>query len=361
MRITYAILLLVQLSVVSSVSYAKCSSALQLQPDHPPQKLSDAGIFEDLTHLTPCQSVTEYTVNSPLWSDGAGKGRWIIVPGKIDFQPEDPWKFPIGTVLVKEFDLPASATQQIRVETRLLINSADDQWDGYSYQWQDDQKDAVLLPNFASKTYQVYSPGSPGGTVKQTWTFPSRQMCVLCHNSWTGYVLGVRTEQLNLNKPGSTANQLDQWNQSSFFSSKIESGSNYKKYFSLSSTNQSLENRVKSYFATNCSQCHQPGSPFRPQIDFRFKTPVASMNLIDQVPVSGEMGIPNGVLVRPGKKEASILWVRLNTMTAYRMPPLGSNELDQEGIALIGQWIDNLSPSKVSEKFTGDFPILDLN
>ena len=33
-------------------------------------------------------------------------------------------------------------------------------------------------------------------------------------------------------------------------------------------------------------------------------------------------------------------------MTAYRMPPLGSNELDQEGLALIGQWIDSLTPAK---------------
>ena len=73
---------------------------------------------------------------------------------------------------------------------------------------------------------------------------------------------------------------------------------------------------------------------------------MASMNIINQMPVAGEMGIPNGVLVSPGNKEASILWARINTTTAYRMPPLGSNELDQEGIALIGKWIDSLKPSK---------------
>ena len=205
---------------VSAVSQADCLNLGQLQPANPPQKLSETGVFEDLVTLTPCPSVMEYTVNSPLWSDGAGKSRWIILPGKIEFQPQDPWKFPIGTILVKHFELKASETQDVRVETRLLINAAEGQWYGYTYQWQDDQKDAVLLPDFATKTYQVYSPTSPGGQRSQVWTFPGRQQCTLCHNAWAGYVLGPRTEQLNLTVPGSSTNQLDQWNQNSFFSQK---------------------------------------------------------------------------------------------------------------------------------------------
>jgi uncharacterized repeat protein (TIGR03806 family) len=348
MRLIFCILTLLPLFFQMNQAQADCKQALELSPDNPPQRLSETGVFEDLAALKPCSSAIEYKVNLPFWSDGAMKRRWVILPqgGKIEFMPEDPWKYPVGSVFIKHFELTVTASKQVRVETRLLMNLGEDDWYGYSYQWQDDQKDAVLLDDSMTKEYEVFDLKESRGLRKQTWWFPSQKACLQCHNSWTGYVLGPHTGQLNLTARGEGKNQLDLWNERSYFASNIGKASQYNTYFTPVDTTQSLEKRVKSYLATNCVQCHQPGSPVRSKMDFRFKTPLAAMNLLGQKPNAGDMEIPDALLVSPGKKESSILWQRLKTTTTLRMPPIGNKEVDTEAVQLIGAWIDQLPVSK---------------
>ncbi|MEO7165282.1 MAG: hypothetical protein ABI041_20350 [Bdellovibrionia bacterium] len=348
MRLALCIVTLLQCLLFVHQAQADCNRPLNLQPDNPPQKLSETGIFEDLSQLKTCPLALEYKVNLPFWSDGAVKRRWIILPkdGKIEFKPEDPWKYPVGTILIKHFELKTSATQQVKVETRILMNLSEDDWYGYSYQWQNDQKDAVLLDDSATKEYEVLNLHDVNGSRKQTWWFPSQKACLQCHNSWSGYVLGPQTGQLNLTKNGETKNQLELWNEKNYFSSNIGKSSQYNQYSSLTDPTQPLEKKVKSYLATNCVQCHQPDSPVRSKIDFRFKTPLTMMNLIGHKPNAGDMEIPDALLVSPGKKEASILWHRLKTSTTLRMPPIGNKEVDLEAVNLIGAWIDQLPVPK---------------
>ncbi len=83
-----------------------------------------------------------YTVNSPLWSDGAVKTRWMALPAnsKINFSATGEWKFPDGTVFVKNFSLPVDDTNPKilrRLETRLLVRDADGNVYGASYKWRD--------------------------------------------------------------------------------------------------------------------------------------------------------------------------------------------------------------------------------
>jgi uncharacterized repeat protein (TIGR03806 family) len=347
MRLALCIVTLLQLVLSFHQAQAECHRTLNLLPDNPPQKLSETGIFEDLNELKPCPQAVEYKVNLPFWSDGALKRRWIILPkdGKIQFMPEDPWKYPVGSILIKHFELKTS-TSQVKVETRILMNLTEDDWYGYSYQWQDDQKDAVLLDDSATKEYEVLNLQEGSRNKKQTWWFPSQKACLQCHNSWSGYVLGPQTGQLNLTKSGETKNQLDLWNEKNYFSANIGKASQYDQYISLTDQTQTLEKKVKSYLATNCVQCHQPDSPVRSKIDFRFKTPLAAMNLIGQKPNAGDMEIPDALLVSPGKKESSLLWHRLKTSTTLRMPPIGNKEIDTEAVKLIGTWIDQLTVHK---------------
>src|SRR3954466_7545969 len=72
-----------------------------------PPLLSQTGAFDNLQTLAPATGLIPYTVNSPLWSDGASKMRWIAVPNdgspygaseQIAFSPLDEWIFPAGTV-----------------------------------------------------------------------------------------------------------------------------------------------------------------------------------------------------------------------------------------------------------------------
>ena len=347
MQSVFRIVILLQILASSQISLADCSQVLKISPDNPPHKLSETGVFENLSDLKICSSALKYEVNLPFWSDGALKRRWIILPKdqKIQFVPEDPWKFPKGTIFIKHFEFKSKFFKPFRIETRLLMNLTEDDWYGYSYQWQDNQKDAILLEDSATKEYSVYDPHEPTETKKQVWRFPSQRACLECHNSWSSYILGARTEQLNLTEGGKRTNQLNSWNEMDFFSKKIEEASQFKKYVSLSDKTQTLEKRVKSYLASNCVQCHQPDSPARSHMDFRFKTPVEFMNVIGQKPNAGDMNMPDALLVKPGKKESSILWLRLMATSTLRMPPLGSNVADREAIDLIGVWIDSLGSS----------------
>lgn len=332
-----------------------CSGGFHLSPDQMPQKLSETGLFASLENLRVCDFLIPFNVSQPLWSDGASKFRWIYLPGKIEFSPEDPWVFPTGTALVKHFELEKKDHTKVRVETRILINPQGDEWVGFTYQWQEDQKDAVLLPAGARKEYVVFDPIL--GEKKVNWIFPDRMACQLCHNPWSGFVLGVRTQQLNTLRAGTEKNQLDFWNENGFFTKKIESADHYTAYVNISNAARPIETRVKSYLAANCAHCHQPDSPVRASIDFRFKTPLAEMHIIEERPGAGNMGIPDAAIVKKGQREKSILWKRLETKTTMRMPPLAVSETDQDAVRWVGQWIDQMAVQPKSPKLNESIEI----
>ena len=200
-----------------------------------PRKLSETGLFESTKDVRPASGLIPYSVNAPLWSDGSQKERFLALPGnsQIEFDavtyPHGPnyadrgWRFPDGTILVKTFSLemetgnPASSK---RLETRLLqhrhMPGNDDEygaqfWFGYTYLWNNEQTDADLLPaEGLFRAYTIRDPAAPGGTRQQTWRFPSRTECTLCHTMASKYVLGVTTLQMNKDHDygGVTQNQL---------------------------------------------------------------------------------------------------------------------------------------------------------
>jgi hypothetical protein len=50
----------------------------------PPATLSAAGVFSDLTNLTPNQGIVAYEPNVPFWSDYAHKSRWFSIKNLTD-------------------------------------------------------------------------------------------------------------------------------------------------------------------------------------------------------------------------------------------------------------------------------------
>ncbi len=120
---------------------------------------------------------------SPLWSDGAEKERFLAIPDgtKITVGSDGDFEFPVGTVLMKHFRLGGKL-----VETRLFMRHDDGGWEGYSYEWNDAETDARLLP--ANKTRKVGNA---------TWYYPSRGDCTRCHTAAAGGSLGPETLQLN--------------------------------------------------------------------------------------------------------------------------------------------------------------------
>ncbi|RPJ58456.1 MAG: hypothetical protein EHM24_28700 [Acidobacteria bacterium] len=273
-----------------------------------------------------------YDVNSPLWSDGAQKERFLAVPdGKtIHVGPDGDWDFPEGSVLVKTFLLEGT-----RVETRLFMRHPDGVWAGYSYEWNDAQTDATLLDGSLEK--QVAG---------RTWYFPSRAECLRCHTTAAGRTLGLETAQLNrsLRYPdGGTANQLAVLDAMGMFDGGLGGSPEALPRLAEPGGQGSPEARSRSYLHSNCSNCHRPGGPGGGAADLRFSTSFVDMRVCDQPPDHGDLGIAGARLLSPGQPERSILSARMHALGAGRMPPLASHQVDTASVQVVDAWIASLT------------------
>src|SRR5690606_398959 len=165
-----------------------------------PTTLSATGLFEDTAALRPSSRLLPYEVNVELWSDGATKRRWLVLPegGKIELSVEGAWGFPVGTVVVKHFELPdvKGHARPVRLETREMVHERTG-WAGYTYRWNEAQTDAELVTTPQRQVYEIERDGS---THTQSWYFPSGSDCLRCHTPGYGPILGLRTRQLARSK-----------------------------------------------------------------------------------------------------------------------------------------------------------------
>ncbi len=318
-----------------------------------PQALSDTGLFSDTSSLTPASGLIEYDVNSPLWSDYSTKRRWIAVPNgqAITFSGSQPWRFPIGTVLVKHFEMEMVAgdtDSSRRLETRVLVNQTGG-WFGVTYRWNEPQTDAELLTDRLTETLTVADADFNGGTRVQDYLYPSPNDCLSCHVNASGNVLGVKTAQLNgrfdytSGNDTISANQLTTWNHIGLFTRSIGSPGQYQALRALDNQATSLDQRSRSYLDSNCSFCHQAGGTAPVNIDLRYSRTLAQTNTLDVVPEAGDLGISGARIIASGDAERSVLWARMNTTDdQYRMPPIASHLPHPEALNVIQQWIESL-------------------
>ena len=86
-----------------------------------------------------------YALEWALWSNGLEKERRIQLPtgARIDVSDPAVWRFPEGTLLLKDFSVRQADGNLKNVETRVL-GRHDEKWTGVVYLWEDDQLDAVF-------------------------------------------------------------------------------------------------------------------------------------------------------------------------------------------------------------------------
>ena len=316
-----------------------------------PPTLSATGLFANTTSLTPAPGLIEYDVNAPLWSDGAIKRRWLALPGaeQIIFNASGPWTFPVGTVLVKHFELELVAGNpgsRRRLETRVLVHQQSG-WAGFVYKWNAAQTDADLLPNARiSDTFTITDTSAPGGQRLQTYGYPSRNDCMDCHTAAAGHVLGPRTLQLNgdFDYPAARDNQLRSWNNIGLFTTNIGPHGVFDAHANPSDPSAPIEARARAYLAANCAMCHLPGGPAPGGLDLRSGIPTSSLNVSGVRPSEGSLGLVDAFRVKPGVKESSVLWERVRRRNNVQMPPLATNEVDPVAEDVLGQWIDSGAP-----------------
>ena len=311
-----------------------------------PRLLSQSGAFKDTPGLVPDDALIPYDLIVSFWSDGAAKSRWISVPNeKIKFAPTGEWVFPKGTVFVKHFELATDETHpeiKRRLETRLLVCDADGGVYGVTYKWRADNRDADLLDTNLTEAITIKTAT---GTRTQTWYYPSRQDCLTCHTANAGYVLGVKTRQLNhdfVYPTGTTDNELHAWNHLGLFDTNLNEAAlkNFPKLARADDETRTLEDRARSYLDANCANCHRPHGTVA-YFDARYDTPLAQQNLING-PVLIDERIDHPHIIAPNDIWRSILFMRANTTEPFKMPPLARNTIDEPGMKLMRQWIESL-------------------
>lgn len=342
-----------------------------------PRRLSETGIYTSVANHQVHPGLIPYQVNSPLWSDGATKERFIGLPDNatIDFREAKSWDFPDGTVLVKTFSLPihdaasrsSNQDSHTRIETRLMTRQSG-QWYGYSYEWNSDQTDATLVSaDGLDKDFQVASDRNDGGsTTKQTWHYPSRSECMVCHSRASNFVLGLSVPQTNLEldqgpKPMS---QLEHFKQLGLFHPTIgaqekadpadsafdfpEPVPSLPRLVNPADVNETLEKRVRSYLHANCANCHVKEGGGNSKIVLSYNRAIDKTGLLNQTPLHGAFGLLDAKLIKPGFPLQSVLVERLRRRGPGQMPPLASSSVDTGSLELIMRWISEMP--QVSEQ-----------
>lgn len=306
-----------------------------MQPDRPTQFAKD---------------VLPYEVNSPLWSDGADKQRGMHLPkaGKIQVKDCDKtpdacrgaadsgkWEFPVGTVLLKSFSFDGKL-----VETRLFARMTD-AWIGYTYQWNEAQTSATLVPD--DRVEVAFDTGKRS----VNWTYPNRFDCMECHNQKGGSSLGPETAQLNRMVAGQ--NQIDALAAHGVFDeapSKPYAAAlvtPYKDQAGEPPASASVETRVRSYMHANCAFCHRPDSTF-PSLDMRYDIAFKDTHLCGSTPLKGDVGVANAKNLTPGQPMQSTAWLRMGAKpNKGRMPQIGTVVVDELGLKLMGDWISSVT------------------
>ena len=317
-----------------------------------PPTLSATGAFTSTASLTPAPGMVAYEPTVSFWSDHAKKRRWFALPdttGAFGFSAEGAWSLPTGAVWVKHFDLElrrGDPTSARRIETRILVKTSSDIY-GLTYRWNDAQTDAELVPDAGAN--QTIAVTEDGAARSQTWRYPSRAECLMCHTAAGGYALSFNTRQLNRDRafPGGNAHTIAALSQAGYFSSTASAPSpvdpaRLPALAAATDLSKPLELRARSYLDANCSQCHRPGGTALGSWDARATVDLAAAGIVNGVLVD-QGGDPANRVVVPGDAVHSRLLQRMSGTGASRMPPVASSERDAQGETLLADWIASLA------------------
>jgi uncharacterized repeat protein (TIGR03806 family) len=334
-----------------------------------PRRLSETGLFTAVADHVVADGVLPYGVRASAWMDGASAERFLALPGasRIDFSESRAWGLPDGAVLMQTLSIDAiraetgetesGSTARQRIETRLLVRQQGE-WAGYSYRWNRDGSDALLVG--ADGEDGELPPSEAGENDPRVWRFPSRAECMSCHSRAVGYLLGVSTPQLqrDWDHDDTDEGQIRILDRLGYFSgpipASIEGSARLVDPYDESAP---IESRARSYLHVNCSPCHVEAGGGNSRMELELTRPIESMRLISARPQHDPLGLENAMLVAPGDPERSVLLRRVNRRGSGQMPPLVSRVVDTRASAVLRRWIAEMTPTRA---FVRDWKLEDL-
>jgi len=340
-------------------------NAAAIAAERPPELLSAYRLFRDAGARTPNDRVTPYDLNTPLYSDGALKFRYVYLPPgqQAQYRDEGVFEFPVGTVLIKTFAFAADMRQPAEnvrfLETRLLIRRAEG-WIAYPYVWNEAQTEARLSPIGAN--VPVNFTNEEGQAIALEWAVPNRNQCKACHDL-AGELTPIGPSARNLNRTGDgeafspwsagesgaqiprsepmLVNQLDTWAANGLLAGAPH-GQAAPSVPNAFDPRAPLELRARAYLDVNCAHCHNPQGPAHTSgLDLRWSqhSPIAWG--VGKRPVAAGRGSAGfEFAIEPGHPGRSILLYRMrSTDPGVMMPEIGRQLVDERGAALIEEWI----------------------
>lgn len=327
-----------------------------------PHKLSDTCLYTDIHTRELSPELHSFTPNFQLWTDGAHKSRWIYLPAgtQIDARDSDRWRFPVGTQFFKEFRkiiaLGEGKTKEIRVETRHLHKVKEgqgkDAWLISTYAWLPDQSDAIL--NSGSKN-----------VLDTPHDIPTQEDCVTCHQGNSDFILGFDAVQLSdvlqpLSVPANRARPRQDWTLTSLIN---DHRLTHPPATLPTLPGTATEQRALGYLHGNCGGCHNPlghaAERDAKHLKLRHVQSATSLGETDVYTTAVNQRARNFTftpyIVKGGLYDElaiyqSALFIRMLSVDEnYRMPLLGTEAVDHEGVDIIHQWLMTIATPEDEE------------
>jgi uncharacterized repeat protein (TIGR03806 family) len=296
-----------------------------------PARLSDFAFFTQARAQMPSAGVYPYTLNTPLWSDGAEKLRFIYLPQgtQLAADGEGLLEFPVGAAIIKTFTFGSGQPEERRlIETRVLLHRADG-WVALPYRWNAEQTDATLA--LAGGRVDLTTPA--GEAI--SYAIPNKNQCKSCHSK-DGQVIpiGPKARNLSVRWMGTMhkAGKLD----------RIPPGGATMPVWTARRPRDAAAPLARAYLDVNCAHCHQPGGgASNSGLDLRWEQADPHAIGILKRPVAAGRGAGDkDFSVVPGHPEQSILLYRMDsTEPGIAMPELGKSSVDKDGVAIVRRWI----------------------
>ncbi len=327
-------LLIVSL-LVAAASMAGARAPLTVNDDAvrdgTPRLLSEYGFFADAASQEPNRDVVPYRLNTPLWSDGADKLRFVYVPqGKQAVADgEGLLQFPVGTALIKTFAFGEGADRRL-IETRVMLHR-EDGWVALPYRWNEAQTDAKLA--LAGARIALTTPS--GEAI--SYRVPNKNQCKECHSvdgaivpigpkarNLAGEWLAVLVDRGALDQAPQVARRLPVWE---------------------ARMDATPEAAARGYLDVNCAHCHRSGgSASNSGLDLRWEqTDPVKIGIRKRPVAAGRGSGGHAFSIAPGNPDASIIVHRMESLEpGVAMPELGRSTIDEDGVAVVRKWIGTL-------------------
>jgi hypothetical protein len=323
----------------------------------PPQNLQDTGLYADFKTLQVDPRHLAFTPQYPLWSDGAAKLRWFSLPagGVIDGSDPDAWVFPIGTRFWKEFSFSGQ-----RIETRYMERQADGHWLYSAYAWSPDGREATL-------TSEKGRRGAYPLAATRSHAIPSVTDCKACHQGVRTEVLGFSTLQLSRDRDPAALHAEPRPLPDLDVTYLMENGLLVGFPQALVETAprvaaaSATERAALGYMHGNCGHCHNDQGPlknlglFLRHVSADRMQPAVTTTIGKPVKKPAPGQSPDAALrIEPRHPEGSALLERMaSRYPALQMPPLGTELVDRDAVALIRRWISELDVAGVNPNWEG--------